>query len=230
MVDQWQTESEFDDIELFEYDANPSAWDTCAGGWPKDAFAKALDEMKKIGYPGENDKDETKPIRTGLREKPYGLHNCWSSLSTGWNISIAKLQKITTCHGISIISHEEWFKDLYKVYLENRKIILGSTDPSMHSEVRDSQLSYHFYISDDHQGGGITTIGSRAGFIGQIEGALGLTLATTLIELNIISIMTIDSRKLSPWKNTFAQEHAKFLRYADTRQRLQDVFYDRYKS
>jgi hypothetical protein len=215
-------------LEDDENEGKQSAWDT-ESGWVHDAHLLPLDEIRSMGYPSESKGNDEKELgKTGLGRIPSGLNLIWADLAQAWDISIAKLQRITTCHGLCILGKDELFLDIRKLYHDSMKTARGMKDPAYMEDLESSFLLYQFFIPSGKYGGSISFLKNRLGMIGQVNKTLGVAQATTWIELSIISIMTIESKELGKWKNTISREQEKFREFMEIRKNLLERWYDKH--
>lgn len=223
----WNLENEDEEAENTE--GKESAWDL-ESGWVKDAHLLSLDEIRKQGYPNEGGGQDEKLLgKTGLGLSPNGLILIWRDIALAWDISVAKLQRITTSHGLCIYAHDPWYTDTYKVYKDSMKIARGMDDPSYIRDLTSSFLLYKFHIPSAKTGGSISFLKNRLGMIGQVNAVMGVAEATTLIELSVTSIMTLESKELGKWKKTLTREYENFREFGSIRKRLLEDWYEKHK-
>lgn len=220
----WNTSEDEDGDDASE--GNQSAWDT-ESNWVKDAHLLSLDEIRKSGYPGDS-KDEKNLGRTGLGKLPPGLDLIWGDIASTWDISVAKLHRITTSHGLCILGKDELFLETRKLYRDSMRLARGMKDYSYMSDLESSFLLYQFYVTSTKGGGAISFLKDRLGMIGQVNKSLGVVQVTTLIELSIISIMSLESKELGKWKETIRREHEKFREFQEIRRDLLRKWYDKH--
>jgi hypothetical protein len=238
MTDEWEIEEEDEDSAYQQHEANggdlSSFWDVEAG-WIKDVHLKSLDELQKIGYPDvhispnktELSTGEKALGTTGLDITPYGLVEIWRDIADSWNMSVAKIQRISTCHGICIFAKDENYVNLQKLYRKTTRLIRGSTDPKMLDALEDSALTYLYNPKRAKKGGSVSFLTNRLGAIAKIQHTLGLAQTQTLCELSIASIMTIKSRELGKWKLTLAEEYKGFNDHKERRKVALEVLYQK---
>ena len=220
----WNLEDDDDDAS----EGNQSAWNTEAN-WVKDAHLLSLDEIRKIGYPGDS-KDDKNLGRTGLNSSPAGLSLIWSDVAASWDISVAKVQRITTCHGLCIWGKDPLFMDTLKSYKDCRRLARGMKDVAYMEDLTSSFLLYQYYTPSPKVGGSISFLKDRLGMMGQINNALGVSQSATWVELSITSIMTLESRELGKWKSTIQRENEKFKDFIELRKYSLDKWYDKHNS
>jgi len=237
MTDKWELEND-DDNANEQYEASggdlTSAWD-CEAGWIKDVHLMSLDELKKTGYPDvhtspnktELSSGEKALGTTGLDVTPYGLVEIWRDLADSWNMSVAKIQRITTSHGICIFAKDENYVNLQKLYRSTTRLIRGSTDPKMLDALEDSALKYQYNPKRTKTGGSVSYLTNRLGIIAKIQHTLGLAQTQTFCELSITSIMTIESRELGRWKLTLAEECKGFNDHKERRKAALEALYQK---
>ena len=237
MTDEW--ELEYNEDNAFEqYEANggdlTSFWDTEAG-WVKDVHLITLDELKKTGYPDvhtspnqtELSSGEKALGTTGLDVTPSGLVEVWRDLADSLNMSVAKIQRITTCHGICIFAKDENYVNLQKLYRSTTRLIRGSIDPKMLDELEDSALKYQYNPKRAKTGGSVSYLTNRLGIVAKIQHTLGLAQTQTFCELSITSIMTIESQELGRWKLTLAEECKGFADHKERRRMALETLYQK---
>jgi hypothetical protein len=125
MTDKWELEDD-EDTAYETHEATggdlTSFWDLEAG-WVKDVHLKSLDELQKIGYPDVHTSPNKTELSTGekalgttgLDVTPSGLVEIWRDLADSWDMSVAKIQRISTCHGICIFAKDESYVNLQKL-------------------------------------------------------------------------------------------------------------------
>ena len=238
MVDKWQLEEEDEDNAYQQHEANggdlTSFWDLEAG-WVKDVHLLSLDELQKIGYPDVH----TSPNRTelssgekalgitGLDVTPSGLVEIWRDIADSWNMSVAKVQRISICHGICIFAKDENYVNLQKLYRKTTRLMRGSTDPKMLDALEDSALTYQYNPKRAKKGGSVSYLTNRLGTVAKIQHTLGLAQTQTFCELSIASIMTIKSRELGRWKLTLAEECKGFNDHKERRRAALEALYQK---
>ena len=223
--DESDSESEAEEENLEEEDF-AKRWDTEAGWFHENVHSTPLNEVRKWGYPntaysprGEEYGSGERPLgNTGLRDTPTGLAMIWSDLAATWHISKARLHRITTCHGICILAKDPLFIEMESLYRPIRMGIRGTTDFNTINEVEASSLIYHFSPSRIKKGGSIGYLTNRLGIVSEMEDIIGVSQATMLMELSIISIMTLEG-KLGRWKNTVRGEYNRFRKHMGKRKK-----------
>lgn len=236
----WDTEDEsYDEEEAFdEHEATggdlTSFWD-CEVGWVKNVHLMSLDDLRKIGYPdvNANPKSSTlgsgeKPLgSTGLNVTPSGLSIIWSDLAESWNMSVAKVQRITICHGLCLWARDSWFTELDKMHRKVRKLMRGVPDAKILDEFTTSSLIYSHNPTAAKRGGSIAYLTNRLGMVAKVDARLGVPQTTALIELSIASIMTLKSRKLGRWLITIKPEYDSFRAYGEKRRQALEALYNK---
>jgi hypothetical protein len=237
--EQESSEWELDEDERYEiHEASggdlSSFWDTEAG-WVKDAHLKSLDELKDIGYPDVNfNPGKTtlgsgeKPLgSTGLDVTPKGLFIVWHDLAESWDVSLAKIQRINSCHGICIYAHDPYYIDLDRVYRKVTKLMRGVTNGALLDEFETSSLSYSYPASRKKKGGSMAYLTNRLGMVSKIDSRLAIPQTTAFVELSIASIMTLKSRKLKKWVNTMESEYLSFQNHMVKRKEALEKLYEK---
>jgi len=224
--DSWETESENEDEEE-RYATHEVAggdltsfWDTEAG-WVKDAHLMTLDELRKVGYPDVNANPGgsmlgggEKPLgSTGLDVTPKGLALVWNDLAESWNMSQAKVQRITLCHGLCLFAKDPWYMDIDIAYRKAKKLVRGTTDLSLLDDFESSLLIYSYPAKRQKRGGSMAFLTNRLGMVAKIDGRLAVPQTTALIELSVASIMTLRRGRVKGWVKTMNSEYKNFREY-----------------
>lgn len=233
---EWDTEDEEEDERYEAHEAVggdlTSFWDTEAG-WVKDAYLIPLDELRKIGYPDvlTNPGKATlgsgeKPLgSTGLDVTPKGLFVVWNDLAESWNMSLAKIQRITLCHGLCIYAKDPWYIDLYRTFRKTNKLVRGTTNLACLDELETSSLIYNYPAKRNKRGGSMGFLTNRLGMVSKVDARLAVPQTTAFVELSIASIMTLQRRVLGKWKETLRPEYDSFREYGIKRKNILEELY-----
>lgn len=235
MKNPWDLEDELDEEQEEDFTGDlVNSWDAEAG-WVKDVHLIPLDKLFKRGYPDINVNPRSlslgsgeKPLgSTGLRRTPSGLYVIWNDLAKTWSMSMAKVQRITICHGICIWAKDPWYIDIHKIHRKLRRLMRGITDTKTLDEFTSSSLAYYFNPAAERTGGSIGYLTNRLGIISEISNGFGVIQSTALIELSIASIMTLENKKLGRWLVTIQSEYDGFRLHGEKRRQALDALHER---
>ncbi len=184
---EWELEDEEEFYAEEEKDFH-EAWDTEAG-WISDVHSLSLKNLTKVGYPSSTGpKNEG---RTGIRSFPKGLRLCLDEITDMHrNISLTKIEKITYCHGLAIVTHDPRIEDMCALYKHLRRKAWEIEDFTLIDMLEVKTDAYKFARDAPNSNTSIGILHDRDGLVSRLSRRLGMTNAKLYPCLMVVSVMT----------------------------------------